>query len=80
MTGIVTALANKIELWCWMESERLLRPVFREFYAERDVVFEERRLRTEDNPGQGEHGNLGVARISRGQGRVSAPSFVHLHS
>ena len=32
---------NKLELWFWMESERLLHPVFREFYAERDVVFEE---------------------------------------
>ena len=42
--------SNKLELWCWMESERLLRPVFREFYAERDVVFEERRMRTESTP------------------------------
>ena len=33
-----------------MESERILRPVFREFYAERDVVFEERRMRTESTP------------------------------
>jgi len=42
--------ANKLELWMWMESERLLRPVFREFYAERDVVYEERRMRTESTP------------------------------
>ena len=42
--------ANKLELWAWMESERLLRPVFREFYSERDVVFEERRMRTESTP------------------------------
>jgi predicted Zn-dependent peptidase len=34
----------------WMESERILHPVFREFYAERDVVFEERRMRTESTP------------------------------
>lgn len=34
----------------WMESERILRPVFREFYAERDVVYEERRMRTESTP------------------------------
>jgi predicted Zn-dependent peptidase len=46
----VTVPANKLELWCWMESERILRPVFREFYAERDVVMEERRLRTESTP------------------------------
>ncbi|MBI3874862.1 MAG: insulinase family protein [Verrucomicrobia bacterium] len=42
--------ANKFELMLWMESERILRPVFREFYAERDVVFEERRMRTEATP------------------------------
>ncbi|HEY9172670.1 MAG TPA: pitrilysin family protein [Verrucomicrobiae bacterium] len=46
----ITVPANKIELWMWMESERIHRPVFREFYAERDVVFEERRLRTESTP------------------------------
>jgi predicted Zn-dependent peptidase len=51
LTGyFVTVPANKIELWMWMESERLLRPVFREFYAERDVVFEERRMRTDSTP------------------------------
>jgi predicted Zn-dependent peptidase len=42
--------ANKLELWCWMESERIYHPVFREFYAERDVVFEERRMRTDSTP------------------------------
>ncbi|MCX6871053.1 MAG: pitrilysin family protein, partial [Verrucomicrobia bacterium] len=46
----ISVPANKLELWMWMESERLLRPVFREFYAERDVVFEERRMRTESTP------------------------------
>jgi predicted Zn-dependent peptidase len=51
MTGyFIEVPSNKLELWCWMESERLYRPVFREFYAERDVVFEERRLRTESTP------------------------------
>ena len=42
--------ANRLELWAWLESDRLLNPVFREFYSERDVVFEERRLRTESTP------------------------------
>ncbi len=42
--------ANRLELWFWLESDRLLNPVFREFYAERDVVHEERRLRTESTP------------------------------
>jgi predicted Zn-dependent peptidase len=42
--------ANKLELWFWMESDRLVNPVFREFYAERAVVHEERRLRTDSTP------------------------------
>jgi predicted Zn-dependent peptidase len=46
----ISVPANKLELFMWMESERLLRPVFREFYSERDVVFEERRMRTESTP------------------------------
>jgi len=46
----VTVPANKLELWFWMESERLLEPVFREFYSERDVVQEERRMRIESTP------------------------------
>jgi predicted Zn-dependent peptidase len=33
-----------------MESDRLFDSVFREFYSERDVVHEERRLRTESTP------------------------------
>jgi len=41
---------NKLELWAWLESDRLLNPVFREFYSERDVVFEERRLAVESTP------------------------------
>src|SRR6266581_1953744 len=51
MTGyFITVPSNKLELWMWMESDRLFHPVFREFYAERDVVFEERRMRTESTP------------------------------
>ena len=42
--------SNKFELWSWMESDRLDGSVFREFYSERDVVHEERRLRTESTP------------------------------
>ena len=42
--------ANKLELWMWMESDRIANRVFREFYAERDVVFEERRMRTDSTP------------------------------
>jgi predicted Zn-dependent peptidase len=42
--------ANRLELWAYLESERFLKPVFREFYKERDVVMEERRMRTENQP------------------------------
>jgi predicted Zn-dependent peptidase len=41
---------NRIELWFYLESARFLHPVFREFYKERDVVREERRMRVESNP------------------------------
>ena len=41
--------ANRIELWFLLESERFIRPVFREFYKERDVVREERRMRVESS-------------------------------
>jgi predicted Zn-dependent peptidase len=42
--------SNQVELWAYLESERFLHPVFREFYKERDVVYEERRMRTESSP------------------------------
>jgi predicted Zn-dependent peptidase len=45
-----TVPANKLKLWMWMESARIWHPVFREFYSERDVVFEERRMRTDSTP------------------------------
>jgi len=46
----ITVPSNKLELWAWMESDRLHDSVFREFYSERDVVHEERRLRTDSTP------------------------------
>ncbi|MEB2308331.1 MAG: pitrilysin family protein [Candidatus Brocadiaceae bacterium] len=42
--------ANKLELWSFIESDRMKNLVLREFYSERDVVMEERRLRTENSP------------------------------
>ena len=42
--------SNKIELWMALESERFLNPVLREMYKERDVVAEERRMRSESSP------------------------------
>lgn len=49
-TYFISLPANKIELWARIESDRLLHPVFREFYTERDVILEERRQRVESNP------------------------------
>jgi predicted Zn-dependent peptidase len=42
--------SNKIELWFLLESQRFREPVYREFYKERDVVREERRMRIESSP------------------------------
>ncbi len=42
--------ANRLPLWAAIEADRMANPVFREFYKERAVVMEERRLRTDDNP------------------------------
>src|SRR5262252_6302572 len=42
--------SNRTELWFLLESSRFLNPVFREFYKERDVVREERRMSTESSP------------------------------
>jgi predicted Zn-dependent peptidase len=41
---------NRFELWAYLESERFLHPVMRQFYKERDVVMEERRMRTDSSP------------------------------
>ncbi len=46
----VSVPSSAFEFWCWMESDRLLNPVFRQFYKEREVVLEERRMRTDDDP------------------------------
>jgi predicted Zn-dependent peptidase len=40
---------NRLELWAWMESSRLKDTVPREFYKERDVVMEERRMRIDSS-------------------------------
>ncbi len=75
--------SNRVELWAYLESERYLQPVMREFYKERDVVFEERRMRTDSNP----NGRLfeqfqGVAFIAHPYGRpvVGWPSDLQTFS
>ncbi len=42
--------SNKVELWAYLESSRYVDPVFREFYKEKEVIKEERRVRTENTP------------------------------
>ncbi|HEX6158642.1 MAG TPA: pitrilysin family protein [Thermoanaerobaculia bacterium] len=42
--------SNRFELWAYLESERFRHPVYRQFYKERDVVTEERRMRVESSP------------------------------
>jgi len=42
--------ANQVELFAFVESDRFWHPVFREFYEERDVVQEERRMRVDGEP------------------------------
>jgi predicted Zn-dependent peptidase len=42
--------SNQIELWFCLESERFRDPVLREFYQEKDVVMEERRMRVDSHP------------------------------
>ncbi len=49
-TYFISLPANRLELWARMESERLLDPVMREFYSERSVVQEERRMRRDNSP------------------------------
>jgi len=68
---------NRLELWAYLESERFLHPVMREFYKERDVVYEERRLRTDSSPqGRLDEQFLGAAYKAHPYGRpvVGFPS------
>src|ERR1035438_10927541 len=44
--------SNRTELWFLMESQRLLRPAFREFYREREVMLGEYRRSEERRVGQ----------------------------
>ena len=61
--------ANRVELWFYLESARFLHPVFREFYKERNVVREERRMRVESDP----QGKLMEANAGHRHRRASLP-------
>ena len=70
---------NRLELWAWLESGRLTDVVPREFYRERDVVLEERRMRTDSNPtGRLVEQFLATAYVAHNYGRsgVGWPSEV----
>ena len=42
--------SNRLQLWAYLESQRIGHPVEREFYKERNVVQEERRMRVDSSP------------------------------
>jgi predicted Zn-dependent peptidase len=74
---------NRLELWAYLESERFLHPVMRQFYKERDVVTEERRMRTDSSPqGRLIEQFLGTAYIAHPYGRPTLgwPSDLHSFS
>jgi predicted Zn-dependent peptidase len=54
---------NRLELWAFLESDRMANLVLREFYSERDVVMEERRL-SRDNTAQGRLGEATAATVN----------------
>src|SRR5258707_1170609 len=61
---------NRLELWAYLEPERCIHPVMREFYKERDVVYEERRMSTDSSPqGRLIEQFLGAAFIAHPYGR-----------
>ena len=63
---------NRLELWAWLESSRLADTVAREFYKERDVVIEERRMRTDSDPvGRLTEQFLATAYVAHNYGRSS---------
>jgi len=63
---------NRLELWAWLESGRLADTVPREFYKERDVVNEERRMRTDSSPiGRLVEQFLATAYVAHNYGRSS---------
>jgi predicted Zn-dependent peptidase len=46
---MISLPANRLPLWAALEADRMAHPVLREFYKERGVVMEERRMRNDDS-------------------------------
>jgi predicted Zn-dependent peptidase len=65
--------SNRLELWFLMEADRFRKPVFREFYKERDVVREEKRMRSESSP-QGELVDALLAAAFQGHPYKTSPA------
>ena len=69
-TYVVHLPSNRLELWARIESDRILNPVLREFYSERDVIMEERRRSVDSQPGRKLVENLlGAAFMAHPYGR-----------
>lgn len=65
--------SNRVELWFLMESDRFRNPMYREFYKERDVVREEKRMRSESSP-QGELMDALLAAAFQGHPYKTSPA------
>ncbi len=48
---VISLPLSQLNLWFAMETDRIANPVLREFYKERAVVMEERRMRFDNSPG-----------------------------
>ena len=49
-TYYISLPSNRLEMWGRIEADRIQQPVMRQFYRERDVVREERRMRRDNSP------------------------------
>ena len=65
LLSFVTVPANKLELWFWIESDRLLEPVFRETEEEAEVLVQEIRQRIEADPEGPLSGGVGGSLLGR---------------
>ncbi len=77
LTSYVVSLpSNRLELWCLIEAARLRDPVLREFYSERDVVIEERRMRVDTQPDGKLYEQLLLTAFQASPYRVSAGGWM----
>jgi predicted Zn-dependent peptidase len=72
----VSLPSNRLELWCLIESARLRDPILREFYSEREVVKEERRMRIDTQPDGRLYEQLLLTAFQASPYRVSAVGFM----